>query len=75
MQKISKEILLVTPNSVKIMGDFKTELLSGGDFGFLGKEFYSGCNIKYFNKYARRTDKYIVFSESDYVLVCKTRQQ
>ena len=39
MQKISKEILLVTPNSVKIMGDFKTELLSGGDFGFLGKEF------------------------------------
>lgn len=39
MQKISKEILLVTPNSVKIMGDFKTELLNGGDFNFLGKDF------------------------------------
>ena len=39
MQKISKDIILVTPNSVKIMGDLKTELLSGGNFGFLGKDF------------------------------------
>ncbi len=39
MQKISKEILLVTPNSVKIMGDFKTELLNGSNYNFLGKEF------------------------------------
>ena len=36
IQKISKGILLATPNSVKVMGDIKTELLNGGfdPFGF-----------------------------------------
>lgn len=34
MQKISKGILLVTPYTVKIMGDIKNELLTSGSFGF-----------------------------------------
>lgn len=35
MQKISKGILLVTPYNIKIMGDFKNELLTNGSFPWL----------------------------------------